>query len=139
MIVIRILRFKSNHAGNGNGFEIEYKAFNFTCGGNYSNQSGVINSPLYPNPYPTADCVYLISQPTGRYFNISFLTMDIDCQETNSEPDFLEIQDGELENSPVKELCGSESNVPAFVTTTQNHMRIRSSIKLINFNIRSLP
>ena len=125
-----MLRFKSNYDGNGNGFEIEYKAFNFTCGGNYSNQSGVISSPLHPNPYPTADCVYLISQPTGTYVNISFLTMDIDCQETNSESDFLEIRDGESENSPViRKLCGNGSNVPAFISTTQNHMRIRSSIK----------
>ena len=111
---------------NGNGFKIEYKAFNFSCGGNYSNQSGILTSPLYPNPYPTADCVYLISQPNGTYVNISFLAVDIDCRETNSASDFLEIRDGESENSPViGKLCGNSSNVPAFMTTTQNYMRIR--------------
>ena len=136
-----MLRFKSNYAGNGNGFEMEYKAFNFTCGGNFSNQSGVINSPLFPNPYPTADCVYLISQPTGTYVNISFLTMDIDCkenlsesdflkEENNPESDYLEIRDGKSENSPfIRRLCGNESDVPAFITATQNHMHIRLSIK----------
>ena len=115
-----MLRFKSNYAGNGNGFEIEYEAFNFTCGGIYSNQSGVINSPLYPSPYPTADCVYLISQPTGSYVNISFLTMDIDCLS-----DFLEIRDGESDSLLISKLCGDGSNVPAFITTSQNYMYIR--------------
>ena len=71
---------------NGNGFKIEYKAINFTCGGNFYNQSGILTSPLYPNQYPTADCVYLISQPNGTYVNISFLTMDIECNDNDVPP-----------------------------------------------------
>ena len=126
-----LLRFHSNiHFGledsGGFGFKLEFTAFNFTCGGNFSNQSGILTSPFYPNAYPTADCVYLISQPNGTYVNISFLTMDINCQNYNSASDFLEIRDGESKSSPVVgKLCGNGSNIPAFMTTTQNYMRIR--------------
>ena len=75
------------------GFHFEYKALQplTECGGNYLNASGVLSSPSHPNPYPDlADCVYLISQPIGNYVNISFLSMDIDCQEIYSKSDFRE-------------------------------------------------
>ena len=95
------------------------------CGGNYSNINGIMSSPSYPNDYPElADCVYLISQPNGTYVNISFLTMDVDCQGITS--DFIEIRDGKMEESPLMgRFCGNGSNVPDFMQTTQNHLRIR--------------
>ena len=121
------LRFFSNYFASGPGFQLELNAFNLSCGGNYNNQSGVLTSPLYPNPYPTADCVYLISQPNGTYNNISFLTMDINCQGlTTRTSDYIEMRDGNSEESPLMgRICGNGSNVPAFMQTTQNHMRIR--------------
>ena len=119
-----LLRFFSNYFASGMGFQIEYSAYSFTCGGNFNNQSGTLSSPLYPNPYPTADCVYLISQPNGTYVNISFLTMDIDCQGTPS--DYIEMRDGNSEDSPLMaRFCGNGSKVPEFMQTTQNHLRIR--------------
>ena len=113
---------------NGKGFHIEYSTTvlrPFTaCGGNYSNASGVI-SFSHPNPYPhLADCVYLISQPNGTYINISFLSMDIDCQGTPS--DYIEMRDGYSEDSPLMaRFCGNGSNVPNFMLATQTHLRIR--------------
>ena len=95
------------------------------CGGNFSNASGVLSSFSYPNPYPDlADCVYIISQPNGTYVNISFLSMDIDCQGTPS--DYIEMRDGYSGDSPpMARFCGNGSNVPDFMQTSQNHMRIR--------------
>ena len=120
-------RFRSSARLNRAGFHIEYKALQgFTaCGGSYSNASGVISSPLHPNLYPDqAGCVYLISQPKGSYINISFLSLDIDCQGTPS--DFIELRDGYFENSPLMiTFCGNRSNVPDIIQTTQNHLRIR--------------
>ena len=119
-----ILRFFSNYFASGLGFQLEFNAFNFSCGGNFNNHSGVLTSPLYPNPYPTADCVYLISQPNGTYVNISFLSMNIDCQGTVS--DYIEIRDGNSEGSPLMgRFCGNGSNVPDFMQTTQTQSRIR--------------
>ena len=120
-------RFRSNSNTNAPGFQVEYSTLEkFTaCGGTYSNASGVISSPSYPNAYPEmVDCVYLISQPNGAYVNISFLTMDIDCQGTPS--DYIEMRDGKTEESPlIGRFCGNGSNVPDFLQTTQNHFRIR--------------
>ena len=113
----------------GKGFQIEYNTLQLTtCGGNYSNASGVLTSPSHPNPYPDlADCVYLISQPNGTYVNISFITMDIDCQGlTTLTSDYIEMRDGKSEDSIlIGRFCGSGSNVPDFLQTTQNHLRIR--------------
>lgn len=120
-------RFHSNDYGNGKGFQIGYKTLElFTaCGGTHSESSGFLSSPSYPNSYPElADCVYLIHQPKGMYINISFHTIDIDCQGTTS--DFLEVRDGNSEKSPLMgRFCGNVSNVPALMQSTQNHLRIR--------------
>ena len=110
-----------------NGFLLEYSTLElFTeCGGTYSNASGIMSSPSYPNQYPgLADCVYLNSQPEGTFVNISFITMDIDCQGTPS--DYIELRDGNSEESPLMgTFCGNGSNVPVFMQTTQNNLRIR--------------
>ena len=102
---------------------IEYNTLQlFTaCGGIYSNSSGILTSPSYPKPYQhMADCVYLISWPNGEFVNVSFLTMDIDCQ------DYIEMRDGNTENSPLMgRVCGGRSNIPDFIITTQNKLRLR--------------
>ena len=122
-------RFYSDRATTGAGFHIEYRAMElFTCGGNYSNANGDLTSPLYPDSYPeAADCVYLISQPNGMYINISFLSMDIDCQGlTTLTSDYIEMRDGNSEDSPLMaKFCGNGSNIPNFMQSTQNHLRIR--------------
>ena len=121
--------FHSNAWNNGAGFHIVYKTLQqFTdCGGNYSNKSGILSSPSYPNPYPNlAECVYLISQSNGTYINISFLSVDVDCQEIYSQSDFIEMRDGSSEDSALMaRFCGNGSNVPDFMQTTQNYLRIR--------------
>ena len=126
--------FRFNSDGGGTvdsatkGFQIVYNVleFDMNCGGSYTNASALLSSPSYPNPYPIlTDCVYLISQPKGTYINISFITMDIDCQGAPS--DFIEIKDGKTEESPLMEtFCGDSTN---FIATTQNHAMIRYTLK----------
>ena len=125
--VTYISRFHSDSHQNGAGFKIEYTTLvPFTkCGGTYSNASGVLTSPSYPNKYPdVTECIHLISQPNGRYVNITILSMDIDCQGTPS--DFIELRDGNSEDSPlIGQFCGNGTHIPAFMQTTQNNLRIR--------------
>ena len=128
-----ICRFTSNLFENGLGFQLEYEPSDVThwsynsgaCGGTFKTPNGILTSPSHPNFYPEqADCVYLISQPNGTNVNISFLSMDIDCQGTPS--DYIEMRDGNSEDSPLMiRFCGKEGDLPAFMQTTQNHLRIR--------------
>ena len=123
-------RFFSNSWDNRQGFHIVYKSLELftSCGGSLSKSRGNLSSPSHPNTYPElADCVYLISQPNGTYVNISFHNMDIDCQGlTTLTSDYIEMRDGHSEDSPLMgRFCGNSSNVPDFMQTTQNHLRIR--------------
>ena len=90
------------------------------------NDSGLLTSPLHPHAYPPmVDCIYLISRPNGSFINLTMFSMDIACQEIGSS-DFIEIRDGNLEDSPLMgKFCGNGSTMPAFMQTTQNFMRIR--------------
>ena len=98
------------------------------CGGNFTTKRGILTSPTFPDTYPgDQDCTYSISAPVfGSYVNISFLTIDIHCEDISLESDYIELRDGSSEDSPLMgRFCGNGSNVPAFIQTTQNHMRIR--------------
>ena len=116
-------RFVSDGSHTGQGFHIEFNALNiFTeCGGRFSNSSGVLTSPFYPNQYRgLEDCLYLISQPYGSFINITFITLDINC------PDHIELRDGSFEDSLLMgKFCGNYNNIPPFMTTSQNIMKIR--------------
>ena len=122
-------RFIPKDDESGKGFKIEYNVIEkFTdCGGNYSYTSGILNSPLHPDPYPgMATCIYLISQPNGTYVNISFLNMDIVCQDLALGSDYIEMRDGISEDSPLMgKFCGNGSDVPTFMQTTQSSLMIR--------------
>ena len=116
-------RFVSDGSHTGQGFHIEYNALDiFTeCGGRFTNYTGVLTSPFYPSQYKgLEDCLYLISQPYGSFINITFNTLDINCS------DHIEIRDGSFEDSLLMgKFCGNHSNIPPFMTTSQNLMTIR--------------
>ena len=118
--------------GSKQGFLVEYKVLQLftSCGGNYSNSAGVLTSPSHPNAYPyQVECVYLISQPNGTLINASFIFMDINCQGTQS--DFIEMRDGNSENSPLMgRFCGNGSSFPDFMQTNQNHLRLRCKYEI---------
>ena len=99
------------------------------CGGNYTAISGLITTPGYPSFYPRmSDCIYLISQPAAKYINLTIVNIDTDCDHAMG-PDYIEIRDGLLENSPLMaRFCGNGSNIPEVLQTTQNFLRIRWEI-----------
>ena len=107
------------------------------CGGGYlSTPNGTITSPSYPSNYPNnAECIYIVSQPTGTVILLTFLSMDIkcDCEWVNAWPlsyticdydDNLEIRDGPSDDSPfLRRYCGSA--IPASVQSSQNQLWMR--------------
>ena len=49
------------------------------CGGLFSESSGTIQSPNYPDYYPhSKQCGYLISQPLGSVIALQFLDFQIE-------------------------------------------------------------
>ena len=105
-----------------------------TCGGNYTNSSGIITSPGYPNSYGDKDiCIYNISHTVGTCLKLTLLSIDIppyNAAEFGPWPynyDFDSV-DG-VHCSPdkflqIKEfiLCGNESDtaLPAMFNSTEN-------------------
>ena len=109
------------------GFQIQYNTLElFTkCGGNFSNSTDILKSPLYPDYYPIlSDCIYLVTLPLGNYIKISVLHVDIDCSGITS--DFIEIRDGNSDTSPLMgKFCGNDTIIPPGMTCTQNQLWIR--------------
>ena len=49
------------------------------CGGVFSQPSGTIQSPNYPEPYPhNKRCFYLLSQPVGNVIALQFLDFQVE-------------------------------------------------------------
>ena len=94
-----------------------------SCGGNFTAPNKLLASPSYPDQYPEeADCLYIISQPTGTVILLIVLSLDIDCSEECVDYwDFLEVRDGPSEASPVLgRLSGSDIPVP--IQSSQNQV-----------------
>ncbi|GFT29649.1 dorsal-ventral patterning tolloid-like protein 1, partial [Nephila pilipes] len=102
-----LIRFKTDNSLVQGGFKMEYKTI---CGGVYSEFSGILSSPYYPDSYPAhAQCLYDIRLEPGYLVNVSFHFMEIE-EHTDCQYDFLEIRDGDSEDSPlIGKLCGSST------------------------------
>ena len=94
--------------------------------GNYLNGSGAIKSPGFPYKYRNdIECVYKILVEEQSIIKIVFIEFDLehrgDC--TN---DFLEFNDGDSEfSSLLGKFCGSASNIPNILYSTQNKLYMR--------------
>ena len=89
----------------------------------YTTGGGMITSPSYPGNYPDySDCIYTISQPTGRVIRLNFLTMDINnYMDRHCDNDYLEIRDGPSADSPtLAKLCGSD--IPSPMESSMNQL-----------------
>lgn len=46
----------------------------------FTEQTGQINSPLYPNTYPSnVDCVYVIKPPKAKKIRLEFISFDLEA------------------------------------------------------------
>ncbi|XP_050435751.1 cubilin [Adelges cooleyi] len=118
--------FKTDVSSAAEGFTIKYETI---CGGTYTESTGIIESPFYPNPYPNNRvCKYLISQPVGKAIRLTVLNMDIeDVTYPNCVYDSLEIRDGDTENSTrLATLCGYTEKLPKLpFISTHNFMLLK--------------
>ena len=97
------------------------------CGGTFSNETGILTSPSYPNPYPNnAECDYLISQPNGTCVNLTVEAFDVEGI-AGCSTDFLEIREGmDTDSFLLGKFCGSTigSDMPTSIQSTQQNLRI---------------
>ena len=108
------------------------------CGGFSDSPNGTFTSPSYPSSYPNYEnCIYTISQLDGKFINLTVEEFEIE-EHSDCDWDFLEIRDGDSENSPIiGKFCGS--NIPSTLHTTQNNIWIRfealiSNVKNMSFD-----
>nr|XP_042896535.1 cubilin [Parasteatoda tepidariorum] len=103
------LTFRSNDRITGDGFSLKYSA---VCGGNFTQSSGEIFSPNYPNSYANSlSCIYVIGKE-GQYISLSFddyfsLEVHDDCLFDN-----VSIAHGDDTNFTQGPYCGNQAPAP---------------------------
>ena len=116
------------------------------CGGNFTSPHGLLSSPSYPDVYPNdADCIYIVSTTNGTQIYLRVLDMDIEYTSNNYDYygndnydyhqfdgitcfDYLEIRDGDSENSELLgKYCGDGNvlSLPISMQSTQEYLWIR--------------
>ncbi|KZC14141.1 Cubilin [Dufourea novaeangliae] len=123
---VLLIIFKSDWSLQKEGFTLSY---NTLCGGEFTEESGVLHSPMYPNSYHSSrTCIYEIVQPPGKRIVLNILDMDIEgLTPPDCYFDYLEIFDGDNENSTkLATLCGSEEYTPTEpYYSTHNYMYLK--------------
>jgi len=72
------------------------------CGGVYTQQSGNLTSPYYPDRYPNnKECVYVIRQPEGSTITLAFQRFHIEASfsrngSTSCPHDYLEVSASDI-------------------------------------------
>ena len=70
------------------------------CGGTFTNLTGTIMTPDFPNNYPAnVDCEWIITVPITHSLTLSFETFNIE-QSAKCSYDSLEIWEGVKKDSP---------------------------------------
>uniref|UniRef100_A0A8D1YH74 CUB domain-containing protein n=1 Tax=Sus scrofa TaxID=9823 RepID=A0A8D1YH74_PIG len=102
------LRFKSDSATSGRGYEIIWTSSPSGCGGTLYGDSGLVTSPGYPGTYPNhTHCEWVIIAPGGRPVTVSFSFINID-DPGECVQNYLMLYDGPDANSPSSgPYCGA--------------------------------
>lgn len=109
-----LIKFKSDWSTSHGGFQLTYK---IVCGGSFSEDNGIITSPLFPQTYE-ADrvCQYSIQAPVGKAIILEFQDFDVESS-SECDYDYVEIFDGHDANSTSKgQYCG-ENKPPQIIST----------------------
>ncbi|XP_036916668.1 cubilin [Sturnira hondurensis] len=113
------LRFKSDGATSGRGYEITWTSSPSGCGGPLYGDSGSFTSPGYPGTYPNnTHCEWAIIAPAGRRITVNFNFISID-DPGDCVHNYLILYDGPDVNSPFSgPYCGADTNIAPFVASS---------------------
>ncbi|CAH1775425.1 unnamed protein product [Owenia fusiformis] len=120
------IKFHSDASETDRGFHITYAANQAPsgCGGAFTEESGVVISPNYPNPYPhDAQCVWTITGPESEKLKLIWTNMDLE-DHSGCSWDYVELRDGADETADfVGRYCGT--TVPAPFTSNSNTLWLK--------------
>ncbi|KAJ8394484.1 hypothetical protein AAFF_G00044940 [Aldrovandia affinis] len=112
------IKFASDYAHQGAGFSLRYEIFKTGsdfCSRNFTSQSGVIESPGFPDKYPhNLECTFIIIVPPHMDITLNFLTFDLENDplqvgEGDCKYDWLEVWDGLSQVGPlIGRFCGTK-------------------------------
>ncbi|XP_023661602.2 procollagen C-endopeptidase enhancer 2b isoform X2 [Paramormyrops kingsleyae] len=95
----------------------------FPCGGNFTDDSGVIGSQGYPGVYPAnSKCVWRITVPEGKVVVLSFRFLDLES-DTLCRYDFVDVYSGQSPGHRLGRFCGTHP--PGALVSTGNKMVVQ--------------
>uniref|UniRef100_A0A673J516 Procollagen C-endopeptidase enhancer 2-like n=1 Tax=Sinocyclocheilus rhinocerous TaxID=307959 RepID=A0A673J516_9TELE len=94
----------------------------FTCGGNFTGDTGLIGSQGYPGVYPPNNkCVWRITVPQGRVVSLLFRALDLES-DSLCRYDFVDVYDGHINGQRLGRFCGTAK--PGALVTNGNKMQV---------------
>ncbi|MBZ3891922.1 Cubilin [Sciurus carolinensis] len=116
------------------GFSITYEEIDTSaaCLEDYTDASGIISSPNFPENYPNDwECIYRITVETQQQIALHFTNFSLEEGfNGNCIGDFVEIRDGGYENSPtLGKYCGS--NLPPSIISHSNKLWLKFKSDMI--------
>ncbi|NXH11671.1 CUBN protein, partial [Bucco capensis] len=119
-----IVRFKTDAAVSGKGFNASWQENPGGCGGIFQATSGEIHSPNYPQPYDSnTDCSWLIQVDHSHRVLLNFTDLSIQSH-PSCDSDSLAVFDGPSHEAPLlTRLCWTQH--PAPITSSTNLLYIR--------------
>ncbi|XP_040403063.1 cubilin [Cygnus olor] len=119
-----VVRFKTDAAVTGRGFNASWQENPGGCGGIFQATSGEIHSPNYPEPYNNnTDCSWIIQVDYSHRILLNFTDFDIEDHHSCNY-DNVAVFDGPSNEAPLlRKLCGTQHPTP--ITSSKNLMYVR--------------
>uniref|UniRef100_A0A8D0GFF0 Cubilin n=1 Tax=Sphenodon punctatus TaxID=8508 RepID=A0A8D0GFF0_SPHPU len=122
---IMTLYFVTNRNIASEGFSVNYVSLNAStvCSREYTEATGVLTSPNYPNNYPNKmECLYRIRVDTNNQIALHFTNFSLEWNRNCW--DYVELRDGGYETSPLLgTYCGSV--LPTVIISHSNKLWIK--------------
>ncbi|XP_056192710.1 cubilin [Falco biarmicus] len=119
-----IVRFKTDRAVTGKGFNASWQENPGGCGGVFQVASGEIHSPNYPQPYSNnVDCSWVIQVDYNHRVLLNFTDLDIENHYSCDYGNVAVFDGPSNEAHLLRKLCGTQHPPP--ITSSRNLMYIR--------------
>lgn len=121
------IKMRSDDTNQGRGFHLKY---NIICKRNITGFNGVIESPNFPEKYPSgSDCLWIITVPQGNKIDIEFSHFELENgmifgkdQSHVCNFDFVEISEPDNERQEPQKYC---NHMPSKMTSKGSSVQIR--------------